>query len=271
VKTEIKMAVMATAILAAAPTARADLFHEIEKGAQWVGDRTGLKRPFEEVTGLAEEKRTQEARQQAQEAEADAARALAELEIKKAELKLIEAEFEKFKAQANLYRSEVRKLVTPVNAKLLQMSITSQVITDSHQELLSYSAKANTQIEALNTALSHLVQTSRNGTLISEEDRALVRILQLAVQNKIPPSDDNAHVFEASLDLVSNRGRALEEQLQIGFREVHKTFKLGQWISSQSKFVHEGLLTLSDQIKSTSRQVDTLTRSSLELDKKVKQ
>ena len=66
-----------TALILSSPNAQAAWF---SKGLKWAGDRTGLTQVTEEATGIAEARRTEEARAEARQAEGEVAAAAAEVD-----------------------------------------------------------------------------------------------------------------------------------------------------------------------------------------------
>lgn len=242
----------------------------LEQLGQWAGDRTGLKRPFEEATGLAEEKRTAEARSQAAAAEQEANAANAELQNRQADLRQLQQEFEKFKSEAEAERAQVRRLATPVNAKLFDLNQTSQAMAKSHQELLADSDKISHQLESFNASLAELTSMQgRSPNLLTEEDRALIRVLQISLKDKALSSPQYREGYTSSLDLVTSRGRQLETDLQVSLGRAQNAFNLGHSIVSRSKSIHDDFNQLTSAIKETQSGIQKLTASANQLDQKV--
>lgn len=266
----MKKLIVFVILISASGPVHADLFEDVRKFGEWVGDRTGLRRPLEELSGEAERRRTEESRREAERAEGEKQKALAQAEQERINLEKAESEYKAFTAQVANEKAGLRKMVTPINARLFSLNATAEVMFKSHKDLLGDSSRVGQQLQQLSGALAGVVQPGSAG-LMSEEDRALLRVLQIALSGSLSASAQYKEYLTNSMNMVSYAGRNNEKKLRSDFTRIQSAVVESKSVIGQTQVLNEELNRLTAEVQATRDNLKAIAGKSRDLDARIKQ
>lgn len=214
-------------------------------------------------------KKTKKAREEAQAADNEAAKAQTDADQQTIEAQKADEELKAFSNAFAAAKGELRNRITPINARLFTLRATADAMAKSHKELLDNSKSIHEGLETLGKALATVGEPNQ-ASLMNEQDRALVRVLQIALGRQMSSNAEYKEHLDNSMQLVSHNGRGNEKKLRANFLALQKASANGP-VGSQVETMHAELNRLTDEILLTQDALQNLTQKVRELDGRTKE
>lgn len=262
------LSIMATPALA---------FGFIGEVGRWVGDRTGLRRPVEEVTGIAEMRRTQEARDEARRAEDEVNGLNQQVAARQAELTEAERELARETGAFLAFKGRVRQAMSPVTSQIVNLVALSTHMQNENQKLIESSGRITAELAAFRQSLaSFSSQNLSTQSLVDGEAQVALRLWNEVIAlsggpQSLPRSLVDSYTTFARL--VGHLGRSNLDMLLT--TQQLATVTLSSYIESSipnlARTVGEGFLRLREKIAQVKSGLEAVNGAANEIERSTRQ
>lgn len=238
-----------------------------------MGDRTGTRRPFEEVTGIAEQRRTEEARREAQAAENEVAILLHELNTEQEKLNQARENLENKRRHFQRFRSNMDQKMLPLQAKILSLRQQLEAIDNMNSQLSTESSNLYQQLEIFQEAFLSFQQSTDDFTdsnILTSKDQVALQFLLTAFDasdSTLALSSEDLQIYDLAQNLingqVSQHLDLLKETLELS-QDAYMTY-IDSQLSPHMQSIHEQFNVIHHHIASNYQYLDRMTEKSQEI------